>query len=129
MLPRLGNKELMTTSALTISSWDSRNGIFNSPPEFIVLSQLLLSPTPETEIQPEALRSETLDKMLALAQSHHVLMRALPIYTQIERQKDRAAWACDALNREQARVENAVAFLARICTVFRSEERRVGKEC
>lgn len=125
MLPQLLNKELMTTPTFKVSSFDSSAGVFNSPPEVVVLSQLLLSPTPETEIQPEALRSETLDKMLALAQSHHVLMRALPIYTQIEWQKDRAAWACDALNREQARVENAVGFLARICTVFEENQRDV----
>lgn len=112
----------MTTPTFKVSPFDSRAGVFNSPPEIVVLSQLLLSPAPETEVQPGILGSEALDKMLALAQSHHVVMRALPVYTQIEQQKGRVAWACEAMNREQARVENAVRFLARICTVFEEHQ-------
>ncbi|MGA2696004.1 MAG: hypothetical protein ABSE92_08080 [Terriglobales bacterium] len=112
----------MTTSTLKATSFDSRNATFNSPPEFVLLSQLLLSPAPETEIEPENLGREVLDKMLALAQSHHVVMRALPVYAQIEQQKDRAAWAFEAMNREQARVGTAVGFLARICSVLEENQ-------
>lgn len=112
----------MTPTVSKASSFGPRNSPFNSPPECILLSQLLLSPTPENDIQPEALAWETLDKMRVLAESHHVVMRALPVYTQIEQRKGHVAWACEAMNREQTRVENAVGFLARICSAL--EENR-----
>jgi len=112
----------MTAPALKVDASDSLRATLNPPAECILLSQLLFSPTPETAIQPESVASETLDKMLTLAQAHHVVLRALPVYAQIEQRKDYAAWASDAMKREQARVNNAIGFLARICSALEENQ-------
>ena len=67
---------------------------------------------------------EEFDEMLALASSHHVVMRGLEVFLQIMRQAgddSRAEWAATALAAEGARIENAMSFLQRICGAFEKQ--------
>jgi hypothetical protein len=106
---------------------------FGSSKSLIVLSQLLLPPG-RGEALPAApaeldsviaeIRREKFDDMVALAASHHVVMRGLEVFLQIVRRAGddgRAEWAATALAAERARIENAISFLQRICAAFRAE--------
>ncbi len=84
------------------------------------LSRLLLC-DPDKDPVLEIMRQPALDEMLALAGSHHVVIRAMEIFARIESQAgrlDRAEWAMEAIEPERARVDNAVKYLAGICTTF-----------
>jgi hypothetical protein len=106
---------------------------FGSSKPLIVLSQLLLPPgrgealsaTPaELDSVIAEIRREEFDDMVALAASHHVVVRGLEVFLQIVRRAGddvRAEWAATALTAERARIENAISFLQRICAVFRAE--------
>jgi hypothetical protein len=67
---------------------------------------------------------EEFDEMLALASSHHVVMRGLEVFLQVMLQaKDeaRAEWASTALAAEGARIENAMTFLTAVCAAFEAK--------
>lgn len=97
----------------------------------VLLSQLLLPPQGTTATQNRSLVAtlsgmprERFDELVALASSNHVIMRAMEAVAAMMRQAgnaERARWAEEALLTEQARIENAVSFLKRICTAFEEE--------
>jgi hypothetical protein len=107
---------------------------FSSSKSLIVLSQLLLQPRagdaalpgPAVEVDlgiTEISRIE-FENVLALANSHHVVIRGLNFFLQIMRQagdSTRAEWAETALAAEDARIENAMSFLHRICAAFQAQ--------
>ena len=105
---------------------------FGSNKSLYVLSRLLLPPC--TADEPLSLTAvglgiaemsrEEFDEMVALANSHHVVMRGLEVFLQIMRQAgdgSRAEWAATALAAEGARIENAMSFLRRICATFEEQ--------
>jgi hypothetical protein len=106
---------------------------FGSSKSLIVLSQLLLPPgrgeapsaaPAKLDSVIAEIRRENFDDMVALAASHHVVMRGLEVFLQIVRRAGddgRAEWAATALAAERARIENAISFLQRICAAFRAE--------
>jgi hypothetical protein len=102
----------------------------------ILLSCLLLLPHDNdcsSSLVMEGLRStlreisrQDFDNLLALANSNHVVVRALEVFLNItlEAQDDtRAEWAQTALADERARITTALRFLEEICTVFGDEKR------
>jgi len=101
----------------------------------ILLSRLLLVPHDNafsSSLVMEGLRSnlreisrQEFDSLLTLANSNHVVVRALEIFFNITREaKDdiRAEWAQTALADERARITTALRFLEVICTVFGDEK-------
>ena len=107
---------------------------FNSSKSLIVLSRLLLPPdrgkvplpptAAELDLGVAEMSREEFDDMLALANSHHVVMRGFEVFLQIMRRTDddgRTEWAAAALAAERARIENAMLFLQRICGAFQAE--------
>jgi hypothetical protein len=106
---------------------------FSSSKSLIVLSRLLLQPgrgdapvpftAAELDLGVTEITRVEFENMLALANSHHVVMRALDVFLQIMRQAGdtgRAEWAETALAAERARIENAMSFLRRICAAFQA---------
>ena len=82
------------------------------------------SGTSELELGIAEISREEFDDMVALAQSHHVVMRGLEVFLQIRRQEgnaSRAEWAATPLAAEGARIENAMSFLQRVCAAFQTE--------
>jgi hypothetical protein len=107
---------------------------FGSSKSLIVLSQLLLPPSrgvdglaPTTaglDLGIAEMSREEFEDMVALASSHHVVMRGLDAFLQIisdAGDHNRAEWAATALAAEGARIENAMSFLHRVCASFREE--------
>jgi hypothetical protein len=105
---------------------------FGSNKSLYVLSRLLLPPrTADAPLSLTAvglgiadISREEFDEMLALASSHHVVMRGLEVFHQIMRlagDDSRAEWAATALAAEGARIENAMSFLQRICATFEKQ--------
>jgi len=107
---------------------------FGSSKSLTVLSRLLLpsargnAPLPPKAAEPDlnvsGISREEFEDMLALANSHHVVMRGLETFFQITRHAGddrRAEWAATALAAETARIENAMSFLQRICAAFQAE--------
>jgi len=105
---------------------------FGSSKSLILLSRLLLPPsTSGAPILPTAeelgiakISREEFDEMLALASSHHVVMRGLEVFLRVMLQaKDaaRAEWGTSALAAERARIENAMTFLTAVCAGFEAE--------
>jgi hypothetical protein len=107
---------------------------FSSSKALNVLSRLLLSPglgeaqfrpaPAELDLGRAEITREEFDDMLALADSHHVVMRGLDVFLQIMRHTGddcRAEWAATALAAEGARIENAISFLQRICAAFQAQ--------
>ena len=103
---------------------------FSSSKSLIVLSRLLMPPgrgdapsAAELDLSVTDTSREEFEDMLALANSHHVVMRGFEVFFQIMRQADdsRAEWAASALAAEGARIENAMSFLQIICAAFRAE--------
>jgi hypothetical protein len=67
------------------------------------------------------LTREEFDDVLHLADLNHVVMRGMEVFLAFMRgmrDQDRAQWAIDALAAEQRRIQNALAFLAEICSAF-----------
>ena len=108
----------------------------HSNESMILLSRLLLLPHDNnfsSSLVMEGLRSnlreisrQEFDNLLILANSNHVVVRALEIFLNITREaKDdtRAEWAQTALADERARITTALRFLQEICTVFGDEKR------
>ena len=97
----------------------------------IILSRLLLPPLDgknASSSKREELMSEIrnisrddFDDLLALADSNHVIVRGLTVFSGIVREaKDRirAEWAQNALANERRRISTALKFLADICDTF-----------
>jgi len=107
--------------------------VFENNPPLTLLSSLLLSnhtngaasdPILKPEPSPVELTREQFDAALELADSHHVTIRAMQVLSQIYRRAGdatRKEWADSAMQRERARIENAVEFMERICQVLKSE--------
>jgi hypothetical protein len=101
---------------------------FNSSKALTVLSRLLLPPTrdvsPAQAVDPELIAKmsrEEFDEMLTLANSHHVVIRALEVFLQIMcnlGDDTRAEWAATAIAAESERIRNATSFLQSICAAF-----------
>ena len=99
-----------------------------------MLSQLLLARFPEQENAAQidssdvwgdgAIRREDFDEIVALASTNHVIMRVLRILTARLRATGDlvcAAWAEEALEKEHARIRNAMAHLRAICSALVEE--------
>jgi hypothetical protein len=109
---------------------------FGGDKSLTILSRLLLSnhvsqgASADTHGQPnqdmamgEINRQEFAD-MLALAHSHHVVMRAMEILAQLRdgaQNPSLAEWAAGAIEHERARIENALSFLETICGALESD--------
>jgi hypothetical protein len=82
------------------------------------------SPSPaELELKSELvkLRREELDEWMALAQSHHVIVRTLEPFLELmraEKNATRTSWGQDVLAAERARIGTALHFLDAICAAF-----------
>jgi hypothetical protein len=82
------------------------------------LSQLTLNPsTAEPAVNYVAgLTNEQRDALVALADSHHVVIRAFQTVTQMSGgDTELAGWANGVLAKEQARIQNALTWLHHIC--------------
>jgi hypothetical protein len=101
----------------------------------ILLSRLLLVPhdnDSSSSLVMEGLRldlreisRQEFDSLLTLANSNHVVVRALEIFLGITREAQddtRAEWAQTALADERARITTALSFLEKICAVFGDEK-------
>jgi len=103
---------------------------FPSFKSMTLLSRLLLVPRGEAaaswmgeDLQNDLRRltREEFDDVLHLADLNHVVMRGMEVFLAFMRgmrDQDRAQWAIDALAAEQRRIQNALAFLAEICSAF-----------
>jgi hypothetical protein len=100
----------------------------------MLLSRLLLSPAFSTShpapvtglLDMELLNvsREDFDRLTALANSNHVVVRGMERLAQAMRCRNdaqRERWAQDALAMENARIGNAVNFLRSICTAIEDE--------
>jgi hypothetical protein len=105
---------------------------FGSSKSLILLSRLLLPPSQRgtpvlstaAELGIAEISREEFDEMVALASSHHVVMRGLKVFLQVMFQaKDeiRTEWAAIALAAEHARIENAMTFLTAVCAEFEAK--------
>jgi hypothetical protein len=107
---------------------------FGSSKSLIVLSRLLLPPsradaglsttTAELDSGMAEITREEFEEMLALANSHHLVMRAFDAFLQIVRRagdERRAEWAASVLAAEGARIENAMSFLQTVCAAFQAD--------
>ena len=101
-----------------------------------ILSRLLFSPQKGQDptrlenasgildLSPEALRPEELPDLLALADSHHVVIRGLEPFEQMSSaagNHESAGWAAQALRKERARIGDAISFLSEICDTLQAE--------
>jgi len=109
------------------------NGVKNSTKCLTLLSWILLagdesaaSASPEAGVDSaeevsvvaSGLCAEELAELEGLANSHHVVMRTLPRLQQMMSSKGNnrsADWAGSAVEKEGARIENALSFLEPIC--------------
>lgn len=107
----------------------------NSPKSLVILSQLLF-PQPGSDASAPAAAALTsgitslsrpeFDDFLQLANSNHVVVRALEVAVQILRDAGddvRAEWAATGLAVERARIDNAIPILHAICAAFAEEGR------
>jgi hypothetical protein len=86
-------------------------------PDLDALLQLTLVPgRPEAALNYVAqLDGAGRSRLLALAQSNHVVIRAFQRLAQDPAQSDLATWAGSAIADEQKRIDNALTFLHHIC--------------
>ncbi|HEX3661992.1 MAG TPA: hypothetical protein VHU89_11200 [Acidobacteriaceae bacterium] len=104
---------------------------FPSKESMVLLSQMLLPPQGTSAAQNPALVStlrgmsrERFEELVALASSNHVIIRAMEVVAATMRQAgdgERVIRAEEARSAEQARIENALSFLSRICSAFEEE--------
>lgn len=87
-----------------------------------LLSQLLLSAADDSRPgRPLALKEADLEPVLELANSHHVVVRALAAFhpkMAASGNSEFAQWATTALDAEHDRIQNALFFLDSICAAF-----------
>jgi hypothetical protein len=96
----------------------------SSDKSLTLLSQLLLCPGPEDRRASFQVSLKEFDELLTLADSHHVVMRSMEVFCLImsaARDGNRTKWAVKAIERENERIENALAFLQVICDTLESE--------
>lgn len=94
-----------------------------------VLSTLLLAPADSQASSEAAARvrgagREDFDALVALANTNHVIIRAMEIVRRNcvqANDRERAAWAEEALSAEQARIAKALDHLHEICDAFAAE--------
>src|ERR1700738_338119 len=98
------------------------NGVTNSTKSLILLSEILLSRdsgrSEELSRIAAGLSEEELLELSALANSHHVAIRTFPVLRQmmtVEGNSQSAEWIEDAIEKERARIQNALSFLEPIC--------------
>src|SRR5437870_2256133 len=87
-------------------------------PELHVLSQLTLnSATAEPAVAYVAgLNQDQRDALVSLADSNHVVIRAFRVVAQMAgRNVELAGWANGVLEKERARIQNALTYLHHIC--------------
>lgn len=107
---------------------------FGSSKSLIILSRLLLSAGHVDTVPPPAasapdlaiaeISREEFEDMLALANSHHVVVRGFEVFHEImchAKDDSRAEWAATAIALERARIENAMSFLQAICDTLEAE--------
>jgi hypothetical protein len=87
------------------------------------LSLLTLTPNRAAETSPHIhlLKNDGAQRaeFLALADSHHVVVRALrALEPVVADDPEMRQWAADCLEREEARIQNALAYLDRVVTVL-----------
>ena len=101
-----------------------------------LLSRLLFPPANENGEYTAVLRRDIaelsradFDKLTALAQTNHVIIRAfrrLQQLAQSDGDEIRASWTKVALLSEQARIDRALSFLSNICTAFTQSRHSVA---
>lgn len=86
-------------------------------PELHVLSLLTLNPGAAAEaIQyVEALDAAQRDRLVSIADSNHVIVRACTVIANANVRPEISAWARDVLAHEEQRIHNALTFLHHIC--------------
>lgn len=98
---------------------------FNNSVPFDALSRLLLRDQPSHAIDHEILQlsKNDLDEMLALANSHHVVVRALEVFrimAEAAGAQQEKVWAATAIENEHRRIELATSHLSHICAALES---------
>lgn len=103
-----------------------------------LLSRLLIKPgdnlaagtiSPELERAVLQISQSDFDALVALADTNHVIVRALDVFRQITAEAgdaQRTAWADEALSAERARINNAVAHLWQITNAFTNRQYSVA---
>lgn len=100
-----------------------------------LLSRLLLQPRtagnsdgalfPTMEEDVCELTQNEFDDLVAVAETHHVLMRGVGVFKGVADQandKLRAGWAEARLSAERARIDRALTFLSAICDTFTRQQ-------
>lgn len=90
-----------------------------------MLSRLLLGPDPGRDADLSNITRAEFDEMAALAQENHVIVRALEVFRKFRNEAgdaERVEWANAAIEREKARIDNAVSFLQEICRELSAAE-------
>jgi hypothetical protein len=73
------------------------------------------------------LSSDQFEEVVALANSHHVIVRVLEEVLGLLNENDvRSAWAARALEKERARIEIAQMYLCKICDAFEQHGHKVA---
>jgi len=83
-----------------------------------ILSRLLLCGEHEQQQACAEVTPENREAVLALAHTNHVVIRAIEALRWVAAEaqdREHAQWATNAIEREQARIDNALAFLKRMC--------------
>ncbi len=99
------------------------NAGFYNPVAFDALSRLVLSEGRRRAKDREILRlSESdLESMLALGNSHHVVIRAMRVFARMAEEDgfpEKAVWANTAIQNELRRIEVATSHLNHVCTAL-----------
>lgn len=110
-----------------------------SKKSMLLLSHLLLSPCLSRlsssgmknllDSELASIDRTAFDQLVALASSNHVLVRGMEIFRSLMlgvQDRVRAGWAERALEREHARIDNALPFLSSICTAFEEEQQNIA---
>ncbi len=90
----------------------------STPPELDALLQLTLVPAKSTAALNYVPQLDNLgrERLVALADSNHVVIRAVEVVAQQAcNNTELAAWATGVLAKEQKRIENAITFLHYVC--------------
>jgi len=96
---------------------------FESDIALTMLSRLLLSTNAAGSYANLPTNLDERENMLALANSHHVVVRAMDAFHKIacaQKNLEAASWASAAIMRERARIKNATSFLGGICQALES---------
>jgi hypothetical protein len=95
----------------------------------VLLSRLLFQPSDQAvqarlKSEITSISREDFDELVNLANSNHVIVRGMEIFSGIVREASddvRAGWAAEALETERARIAVAVPILHNVCKVFDEE--------